>query len=61
MIKVVNLESHVLHCRGFEVLPGILDSFMCGSYPVRIENVGGSTQVTAVSRNNALWGILPLV
>ena len=35
------------------VLPLNLDSFMCGSYPVSLWNVGGSTHVPAHARNNA--------
>jgi hypothetical protein len=43
---------------------GTLDSFMWGSYPASLRNVGGSTQVPVRAWNNArkgTWGLPPPV
>jgi hypothetical protein len=47
-----------------QILTGTLDSFMWGSYPASLRNVGGSTQVPVRAWNNArrgTWGLPPPV
>jgi hypothetical protein len=41
---------------GGSIPTGTLDSFMWGSYPASLRNVGGSTQVPIRAWNNARWG-----
>ena len=63
VVRVVDLESLVPHHCGFESQQG-LDSFMWGSHPASLRNVGGSTQVPTCAWNNAqrgTWGLPPPV
>ena len=46
-VRFFVLESLGPQPQWIQILPWTLDSFMSGSYPVILRNVGGSTQVPA--------------
>jgi hypothetical protein len=64
VVKVVDFKPLSPHRCGFESWQGLKDSFMWGSYPTNLRNVGGSTQVPVHAWNNArkgTWGLPPPV